>query len=292
MIDASHAQTNGIHPGAPGIARAALLVDRDPLGRVFELGSNASKGIAVALLIASAAHAAAAVRTAMMSLDMYRFARSVQEHVAQRLVDIYEIDEVKPPEPPPPEPEPEPAKAAPPPPKAPKDAPPPPPPPPEAAKAAAALTADPNDVVDFSNTIITGKSDSFGGGVTQSNGTGKAVYNPAARAGGTPGGTGTAPPPPPMDRSRAAGLLGDQNWNCPWPSEADSESVDEAYVTVEVLVGTNGRAQQVTVVKDPGHGFGREARQCAMQKPFATQLDVNGNPVAGKTKPFRIHFER
>ena len=87
--------------------------------------------------------------------------------------------------------------------------------------------------------------------------------------------------------------MGNDNWNeCPFPPEADSDDINEAYVTMEVLVGANGRAQQVTIVKDPGHGFGREAQKCAMRKMFATQLDRSGNPMAGKTKPFRIHFER
>ena len=293
MIDASHAQTNGIHPGAPGIARAALLADRDPLGRVFELGDKASMTIAIALLVASVAHGAAAARATMFSLDLFRFARTVQDHVTQRLTDTYDIDVTKPEPEPPPEPEPEPAKAAPPP-HAPKDAPP--PPPPAAAKAGAVVTkeADPNEPVDLTNSFVTGPGTTYAGGVTQTGGTSnKAVYNSNARAGGTPGGKGPATAPPGPDRSRGAGLLGDTNWtNCPFPPEADSEDLNDAYVTVEVVVGTNGKAQQVTVLKDPGHGFAREARQCAMQKTFATQLDGAGNPLVGKTKPFRIHFER
>ena len=294
MIDASHAQTNGAHPGAPGIAHAALLVDRDPLGRVFDLGNKASLSIAIALLLATAVHGAAAARAALTSLELAHFTLAVQAYVQQQITtETYDIEVVKQkePDPPPPEPEPEPAKA--PPPRAPKEAA---PPPPAAAAAGAVVTKepDPNEPVDLTNTFVTGPGTNYAGGVTQSNGTSnKAVYNNNARASGTPGGTGPATAAPGPDRSRIAGLLGDTSWtDCPFPPEADSEDINETWVTIEVQVGVNGKAQQVTIIKDPGHGFARVARQCAMQKPFATQLDINGNPVAGKTKPFRIHFER
>ena len=57
-------------------------------------------------------------------------------------------------------------------------------------------------------------------------------------------------------------------------------------------MGVDGRPTGVTVLKDPGYGFGRKARECAMRKTFNTALDREGRPVAGKTKPFKIHFER
>ncbi|HWL86079.1 MAG TPA: hypothetical protein VNO21_09775, partial [Polyangiaceae bacterium] len=154
MIDASHAQTNGVHPGAPRMARAALAHDREPLSRVLDLGNKASMTIAVALLLASIAHGAAAARAAFSSLELFRFAQAVQDRVAQQLAtETYDIDVPKPPEPPPPEPEPEPAKAPPPPSHA-KE----PPPPPAAAQAGAVLTKepDPNEPVDLTNGFVTG----------------------------------------------------------------------------------------------------------------------------------------
>jgi protein TonB len=63
-------------------------------------------------------------------------------------------------------------------------------------------------------------------------------------------------------------------------------------VTVQVAVGADGRATSVTVVSDPGHGFGREARMCAMRETYTAAADHDGNPIAGQTKAFRIHFER
>src|SRR5262249_33869663 len=177
-----------------------------------------------------------------------------------------------------------------------KDEPPPEPPAPAAAQAGQVLTA-PDEIADFTDPgWVQGPNANFAGGVTHAQGTATtAVRNVNARPDGTPGGTGTAaapPPPPTPDRSRAAGLRGSSDWKCPWPSEADAEQIDDAYVTVEVSVGANGRATQVQVKSDPGHGFGREARMCAMRETYQTALDHDGNAIAGQTKPFRIHFER
>jgi protein TonB len=288
-------QTNGIHPGGPGVARASLMGDREPLNRVLELGSRAWTTVTVALLVATIAHGVLGARAALASLELLRFARNVQARVAQRLADTYDIEELqKPPEPPPlPEPEPEPAKAAPPPPAQKEEAPPPPPP---AAAAGQVITSepDPNEPVDMTSTFISVPGGDFAGGTTQAGGTSTKPVTGPGRAGGVPGGTGTAPAPAPVgpDRTRAASFNGSTEWNCPWPQEADAEQVDEAYVTVEVAVNADGRPSQVAIVKDPGHGFARKARECAMSKTFTTALDREGKAIPGKTKPFRIHFER
>jgi hypothetical protein len=46
------------------------------------------------------------------------------------------------------------------------------------------------------------------------------------------------------------------------------------------------------VLADPGNGFGREARRCAMAKRYAAALDRDGGAIAGTTRPFRVHFSR
>ena len=61
---------------------------------------------------------------------------------------------------------------------------------------------------------------------------------------------------------------------------------------IQVKVKPDGSPENVTVVQDPGHGFGREARKCAMRKKYSQGLDPDGNPVGGTTKPFRVRFER
>ena len=94
-----------------------------------------------------------------------------------------------------------------------------------------------------------------------------------------------APAPAGPDRTRGAGLLGSTEWNdCPFPQEADAEQIDEAQVTIQVHVKPDGRAEKVVVLSDPGHGFGREARMCAMRKSFQVALDREGHALPGVTR--------
>jgi len=282
-----------------------VLPTRDPLSAVMDLGKRAPTAIVVGVLIALMAHGTAAARVAFIAVDLLQWERGLRLALNDRLASTYEIEVAKPKEPEPPpkeepkeEPkEPEPPPKAPPP--APKEATP--PPPPAAAQAGAVLTQqpDPNEPVDFTNSFVTGNGAAFAGGVTQQGGTSAtAVYNRHATAQGTPGGTGTAPAPPApaVDRTRALSLTGTSDWNCGdlFPSEADSEQINDMYVTVEVTVNGEGRVTSARPVNDPGHGFGRAGVQCAKRQGrdmFNVALDQNGNPIEAK-KSFRIHFTR
>lgn len=271
----------------------------DPMERILAMEGRSSGTTFVAVgIVAILLHVAVAAQALTMSLELDAWSRMVRDRVAFGLQDLYEVDLAKPPEPPPPPP-PEEVKED-------KPAPPPvakanepPPPPPAAAQAGKVLTQepDPNEPVDLTAGFVSGTGDSYAGGVTQAGGTSKtAVTNLNARANGTPDGTGVpqVAPPPAVDKSRAAGLLGSTDWNCSsfWPSEADSEQIDQALVTIQVLVGPDGKPVKVDIVKDPGHGFGLAARRCAMRERFQTALDSSGNPLTMQTKPFRVRFER
>jgi len=199
-------------------------------------------------------------------------------------------DEAPPPPPPPPqETKVEPAVA--PPPKA-HEAPPPPPPPAQAAKV---LTQEPkpDEPIDLTgNTIVQGNADSFAGGFTAGNGTNTTAVKTMPSPTGVPGGTGVpqANPPPPaapkVSKARAASLGGGSEWSCPFPAEADTAQVDEAVVTIEVDVRADGSPGGVKVLRDPGNGFGREARRCAMSRRYSSALDDDGNAIAG---PFKVN---
>jgi protein TonB len=310
---ATGAYTNG-SAEAGSVARMRIAVAHDPLYAVERLGAKAGKAIAFALVAAMVLHGAAAARATLIPLELLALGQSVRARVYSSLIGQIDVEVEKPVETPKekePEPEPEPVKeeakpepepAVPPPPttKAPEPTAEREPPPPAAAQAAAVLTSDPDpdEPVDLTNTIVTGTGTTFAGGVTQQGGTSTtAVRNANARAWGTGNSTGRpeAPPAPPSgpDRSRVAGLDGAANWNCPWPSEADAAQIDEAVVTVRVAVRADGTASKVDVLSDPGNGFGREARNCALRrKNYKVALDREGNPVAGETKPFNIRFER
>ena len=294
-------RTNGAGAGSP--YRANMRMPRgghDPLAGVLSMGPRIPVSVLVAFTIVFHAGVAGAASAAALFSEISAWNRAMKEIVLFKLAQSYEVEvekekeKEKEPEPPPPEEKEEPkplVKQAEPPPDAP-------PQPPAAAEAAKVLTADPdpNEPVDMTNTIVQGNSENFAGGVTAKDGTSKtAVTNPNAQATGVPGGTGTAPAPaaPRVDRSRKASITGSSDWNdCPFPAEADAEQIDQAFVLIQVRVKPDGSPETVAVVQDPGHGFGREARKCAMRKKYTTALDPDGNPVAGQTNPFRVRFER
>lgn len=278
--------------------RPKLGPARDPFAGVLTLGPRIPVAVMIgAAILAVSLHATAAVG-AVQAAVLHAFgawARDIRAAVALNLGQTYDIEVARekvpeppkeePKEEPKPEPKPmvkEPAKEE------------PPPQPPAASDAAKVLTQEPakDEPVDLTgNTILSGNADTANGGVTQIGGTAKqATYNAAAVATGVPGGTGTAPAPaaPAIDRSRAARIRNLANLErCPFPGEADAEQIDEAAVSIEVKVSVDGRAETVAITSDPGHGFGREAKKCALREKYDPALDVAGNPIPGV---FRVRF--
>jgi len=275
----------------------------DPMSKVLATGPRIPVAVTIAAAVFLHVGMAAGATAASLFEEIFAWQKLVHDVVDYRLSQ-YEMDIIKetpppPPEevqpPPEPEPEPEPVKPL-------AKETPPPEAPPKPAEAAKVLTSDPQpakeEPVDLTNSFVTGSGSTYAGGQTSSDGTSKtAVYNPAAANTGVPGGTGTAPAPPVQprkeDKSRVPGLLGSVDWNdCPFPGEADAEQIDQAFVLIQVKVKPDGSPENVIVVQDPGHGFGREARKCAMRKKYSQGLDPDGNPIGGMTKPFRVRFER
>jgi protein TonB len=287
-------------PSRPGLPYDPARSTREPLDAVLEMGRNASGIVLYALLGALVLHGFAIARAELIPIEMMNWSREVGRDVHYRLFEVYEIDLLKPPTAPlpPPPPEPEPVKET------PKEPPPLPTPvkevvpaaAPAAAKAGAVLTApaNPDEPANFDG-IISGSGETFAGGNTSASGTSAtAVRTRPAAIGGVPGGTGTAAtgPATAVDRSRKAGVTGSKDWNCPFPPEADSEQIDQAFPTIQVAVRADGSPERVTVLSDPGHGFGRAATRCAMQQRFSTALDHDGNPIPGLTKSISVRFER
>jgi len=167
-------------------------------------------------------------------------------------------------------------------------------PPPAPAEAGEVLTTD-NEIIDFGTTIISGKSDRFAGGLSSSEGTQKkAVRNENARSGGAFGGTGSGRPvsaAPAPNHSRSPKLAGGAQWDCPFPPEADHEQINNATVSLQVQVAPNGKVESVAVANDPGFGFGREARRCALRKSWDPGLDERGAPT-GATARIKVRFAR
>lgn len=207
------------------------------------------------------------------------------------LTEVFEIE--PPPEPkapPPPVPDPEPSIA--PPPtrtKAAVDRAPPAAAPPPAPEAAAVLTAPDEDApLDLSNTFVTGTSTSYRSGLATS---APSVPSSRSRTQGTAlgvAGSGVRESP---DRSRSATLSGGASWNCPFPREADLGGINHAASLIRVVVGADGRASSVSILRDPGHGFGAAARACALRRRYTPALDRNGSPIA-TSLTLNVRFDR
>lgn len=285
---------------------------RDPWGPVLSLGDRAVKlGALIGLLIGVATHGVAGARAMMALYDMGRAVDDMRLSIHEYLWTEYDID-LKPeqkaepekpkdePPPPPPAPDPEPAPVMP---KAadkPQD-------PydekPAPVQAAKILTApsDPNKIEDLTEKGIVSGENTTGplGGQSSAVGTSTVItHSPSADNTGKPGGTGTAnapppPPPPKNDLSAPAGIVGGSSWsNCPFPDEADNDQIDFAQVTLIVTVRPDGSPQSVQVTGDPGHGFGRAARMCALARKYNAGKDVDGNPTTKSTPPIRVTFSR
>jgi len=94
-----------------------------------------------------------------------------------------------------------------------------------------------------------------------------------------------------MDRSRRAGLADSARWDCPFPSEAESEGIENAKAVLRVEIDALGQPKKVEVTQDPGYGFGREARRCAMRRRWMSRLDRSGSPAADAVTVV-VSFER
>jgi protein TonB len=280
--------------------------DRDPLAAVLALGERGLPiGIAMGFLGAVFFHGLVAYKMATTLFEVASFARGVRMAVLERQLAAFdiEVDEAPPPPPSPPAeaekdvtpevpvPAPEPAapdqKVG--------------DPPPAAAEAGKVLTQepDPDEPVDLTgNGFVTGTGDRYAGGTTAAAGTSKtAVRDPKAKPGGVPGGKGSKPggapaaAPPGKDASRPATPTS-RSWNCGFPPEADFDQIDYATVMISVTVGADGRAKRVNVLSDPGHGFGRLAKSCAMRMQYNVGADKDGQPLVKTTSPFPVRFTR
>jgi outer membrane biosynthesis protein TonB len=158
------------------------------------------------------------------------------------------------------------------------------------ARAAAVVTQQPDPaVVDFGNTFVQGNAAQYAGGVTASAGAADhAVHDANARADGIEGGTATGAA---SDRSHDPMLADGARWDLPFPEEADAEGLDAALVELRVRVAADGAVEQVDVVKDPGFGFGRDARRYALRKRWVAGKNKLGQPIASAVS-VAVRFRR
>lgn len=166
---------------------------------------------------------------------------------------------------------------------------------PSAAQAAKTLTAPDDgtgsDLADF--TLVQGEGTSYAGGTTSAIGTSRAaVRGPASDAAATlPRATTVIASTNSVDRSRSA-TPAVPAWDCSRLFPNDADAGDYATVLIAVSVGADGAAKRVAMLRDPGHGFGAAAIQCAMGQRYHSALDRTGNPIAATTPPILVRFSR
>ena len=105
------------------------------------------------------------------------------------------------------------------------------------------------------------------------------VMGPAV---GTPPGPLPAPPPKPT--------LVPGSMQCSFPKDVDPD-VDAARVVLRVSVDALGAVTKILVLADPGHGFGRAARDCIAHARFVAARDEQARPVPGDTT-LTVRFQR
>ena len=159
-----------------------------------------------------------------------------------------------------------------------------PPPPAQAGK----LVAANEPTLDFTEaSFVSGEAVRFAGGVTAPSGTNTdavrtSTVDPNAEPGG-PQGEGSL--------ARTVSLSA-RDWNCPWPEEARMLGIDEQIVVIRALVDADGVPQRVSVLADPGHGFGNATLECAKSAKFQPACDRDGKPYTATSPPIRVRFTR
>lgn len=167
--------------------------------------------------------------------------------------------------------------------------------PPPAAQAGKTLTAAddaPAELADF--TMVQGSGTEYVGGTTSAIGTNKQAVQgiasdrpkPATAVLGRTASVAAGP-----DRSKSPRPAG-SDWNCSRLFPQDPDAGDYATVSIVVTVAADGTPKNVTVLRDPGHGFGAAARACAMSQRYSTGLDRDGQPTQAMTPPITVRFTR
>jgi periplasmic protein TonB len=146
------------------------------------------------------------------------------------------------------------------------------------------------------DSIASGESSDAMFGLVAANGTGNVpTKNRGAKIGGKAGGHGTstradAVVEPDLTRgAHAPSVITD---DCPFPAESDLARIDHAAVLLVVTVLPDGSPGAVTVLQDPGHGFGRAAIACAKRQSFTYARDRQGKHLQADTAPFYMRFTR
>jgi len=166
----------------------------------------------------------------------------------------------------------------------------------EPAPAARVLAREPraDEPVDLTGAVFvagTAPAPPYPGGTLSATGTSASAGAGRAARGQPASATSDSPGGGPSDRSRPVSLPSDR-WSCPWPSEAEPLSIDAQTVVIRVIARSDGTVEAVTVLSDPGHGFGEAASSCARRARFLPARASNGQAVRAPSPPILVRFSR
>lgn len=160
-------------------------------------------------------------------------------------------------------------------------------PPAEAGRIVASETED-LGLVDFTDrTFVAGTASVYVGGASARNGTNQTpVPEGAVARNASPSAN-----PGRFSLARPVQLSGNE-WRCDWPEAAVARDIYEQFVVLRVVVRAEGTVERVSVVDDPGYGFGAAATVCARRTRFTPARDGNGQSVRATSPPIRVRFTR
>jgi len=148
--------------------------------------------------------------------------------------------------------------------------------------------AEPAGPVDLTeNTFVAGTANAYVGGASASAGTNR---DPVPRGLVEQDAAPTAMPGRPS-RARPVQLDGSE-WRCDWPASAVAQDIYEQFVMLRVVVRSDGSVERVTLLSDPGHGFGIAAVGCAHHTRFSPARDAGGEAIRATSAPIRVRFTR
>ena len=152
------------------------------------------------------------------------------------------------------------------------------------AQAAQVIARDPvADPLDLTaSSFVVGKAGTYAGGASTSSGTSARPVDSRA----------IAPAAVATGSHRRSVSLDESAWSCPWPSEAEGIEIVQEVVVLRVSVRSDGTADAVKILSDPGTGFGAAARACALRTHFRPALDDGGAAMAAWSPPIRVRFVR
>ena len=61
---------------------------------------------------------------------------------------------------------------------------------------------------------------------------------------------------------------------------------------IRVVARSDGTVEAVTIVSDPGHGFGEAAASCARRTRFLPARASTGETIRATSPPIRVRFTR